>query len=329
VGRLAITGTASFLGTRIARRLAAERGPTGLVTLDVAPNPSELPGVRHRDVDLTQPTSDQQLLNAFREEEVETLLHLAFFTDPQRDTTYTHEVESIGTLSLLSAAAAAGVRRVVLRSFTAVYGAHGRNPSFLTERHPLQPNPSLAWLRDKVEAEGHAAGFARRFPEMSVTVLRLAPLLGPEVRTFYTRLLERRLLPVPMGYDPLLQLLHPEDALAALMAALERGPSGPVNVVPRSAITLRTLLHLAGKLPVAIPHPAAYAAADLLWATGLGPAPGGFLDYVRFLCVADGEKAREEMGFEARHTSREALDAWLAYRYPKATRGGRTAEARA
>ena len=42
------------------------------------------------------------------------------------------------------------------------------------------------------------------------------------------------------------------------------------------------------------------------------------MDYVRFLFVADGEKARRELGFEARHRSREALDAYLAYRYPDA-----------
>ena len=52
-----------------------------------------------------------------------------------------------------------------MRSFTAVYGARGQNPNFLTEDQPLQPNPALAWVRDKLEAEQHAAAFARRYPE--------------------------------------------------------------------------------------------------------------------------------------------------------------------
>lgn len=329
VGRIAITGTASFLGSRIVRRLADSRGPTSLVTIDLAQAPGTPPRVRHRDVDLTDPASDQHLLDVLRDEDVTEVVHLAFFTNPRRDSTYAHEVESIGTLHLMAAAAAAGVERVVLRSFTAVYGARGRNPNFLTERHPLHPNPSLGWVRDKVEAEEHAASFARRYPGMTVTALRMAPLLGPEVRNFYTRLLERRVLPVPMGYDPLLQLLHPDDALDALEAAVERGPGGPVNVVPRATITLRTLLHLAGKVPVAIPHPAAYAGADLLWAAGLGPAPSGFVDYVRYLCVADGEKAKEEMGFEARHGSRDALQDWLRYRYPRRRVRRRVDEVRA
>jgi UDP-glucose 4-epimerase len=67
-----------------------------------------------------------------------------------------------------------------------------------------------------------------------------------------------------------------------------------------------------------VPHPVAYAGADLLWAAGLGEAPAGFLDYARYLCVADGEKARRVLDFEARRSSRDALLAYLAYRYPEA-----------
>jgi hypothetical protein len=39
---------------------------------------------------------------------------------------------------------------------------------------------------------------------------------------------------------------------------------------------------------------------------------------VRYLCVADGGKAARELGFTARHGSREALTDYLAYRYPRA-----------
>jgi UDP-glucose 4-epimerase len=269
---------------------------------------------------------DQRLLDVFREEEVETVVHLAFFTNPRKDTTYAHELESIGTLNVLAAAAAAGIRHVVLRSWTAVYGARGQNPTHLTEDTPLQPAAGLAWMRDKLEAEQHAAAFARRYPQMAITVLRMALLLGPGVRTFYTRIFDRRIFPVLLGYDPLVQLLHPEDAVAALEAAAARPRAGAFNVVPTRPIPLRSALHLAEKVPVPVPHPAAYAAADLLWAAGVGQAPAGFVDYVRFPFVADGEKARLEIGFVARYSSRDALASYLRYRHPAATarrpRGG-------
>jgi UDP-glucose 4-epimerase len=324
--RIAVTGTASFLGGRILRRLVEARGADAVVAVDISAPPATLHGVRHRMVDLTLPGADRRLVETFQEEGVDTVVHAAFFTNPHRDAAYAHELESIGTLHLAAAASASGVRHLLVRSFTAVYGARGRNPNFLTEDERPDPRPRLAWVRDKLEAEEHAFGFSRRYPTLGVSVLRMAPLFGPGVHTFYTRLFSKRVVPVVLGYDPLVQLLHPEDALDAVDAALARGPSGVLNVVPAGTITLLTALHLSDKLTVPVPHVVAYPLADFWWATGVGEAPGDFVDYVRFLFVADGEKARREIGFEPRYSSRDAVDAFLAYRYPEVERPPRPAE---
>lgn len=329
MSRIAITGTASYLGGRILRRLVEARGRDAVVAVDITAPPTTLHGVRYRMVDLTLPGADQRLLDVFREEQVETVVHAAFFTNPRRDAAYAHELESIGTLHLAAAAAAGGVRHLLLRSFTAVYGADGRNPNFVTEELRPDGRARLAWVRDKVEAEEHAFSFSRRYPTLGVTVLRFAALLGPGVHTFYTRLFSKRVVPVVLGYDPLVQLLHPEDALEATQRALEKGPSGVVNVVPSGALPLLTILHLADKLTVAVPHVAAYPLAEMWWAAGLGEAPGGFVDYVRFLFVADGEKARRELGFVPRFSSRDALTSFLEYRYPEAAQRARRPAAEA
>lgn len=325
--RIAVLGSASFLGSGVLRRLAERDSRDAVVSIDIAAPPPTLEGVRHRHVDLTRPASDQELLDVLKEEEVKTLLHFAFFTNPRRDETYAHELESIGSLNIFAAAAAARVEHVVMRSFTAVYGARGQNPNFITEERALSPRSGLAWARDKHEAEGHAASFARRFPEMTVSVLRLAPLFGPGVHTFYTSIFDKRLVPVVMGYDPLVQLLHPEDALDAVDRALEAKPRGAVNVVPRGTIPLVTALLLSEKIPVPVPHPIAYAAGDALWSAGLAAAPGGFVDFSRFLFVADGSKAEKAMKFKARYTSRQALEAYLGYRHPSRTAPLREVEA--
>jgi UDP-glucose 4-epimerase len=313
-GRVVVTGIASSLGAPLLRRLAEERGGDAVLAVDVAAPPEEL-GVRHQLVDLAAPAADQSLLEVFREQGVDAVVHCAFLTKPRRDAAFVHELESIGTLNLLAACAAGGVSRVVLRSFTAVYGPSGRHPNFLTEDRPLQADADLAWVREKVEAEQHAAAFARRYPGMRVTVLRFAPLFGPGVRTFYTRLFDNRVVPVLMGYDPLVQLLHPDDALDAALRAIEDAPGGALNVVPSRPIPLLTALHLAHKIPVAVPHPVAEAAADLLWSAGLAEAPGGFVGYARYPCVGDPDKARRVLGFAARWSSRDALFAYLRDRY--------------
>ena len=43
------------------------------------------------------------------------------------------------------------------------------------------------------------------------------------------------------------------------------------------------------------------------WVAQIVEAPPTFLKYLRFLCVADGQKTREIMGFRPAFTSREAL----------------------
>jgi UDP-glucose 4-epimerase len=311
VGRIAVTGTGSFLGARALRWLVKSRGADAVVAVDTARPPATLAGLRYRALDLTGSQSDQVLLETLREEDVECLVHLAFFTNPRRDRVRAHELESLGTLNLLAAAAAAGVERVLIRSSTALYGAKPGGPELLTEDDPLRPNLSLAWARDKLEAEQHAAAFARRYPGMTICVLRLAPLFGPGVHNFYTSIFDRRLVPVLTGVDPLVQLLHPEDALLALGAALERPFRGAVNIVPSGAIGLGAALQLAGKVRLPVPPRIAHMASELLWALGLAEANGAFLDYVRYPFVADGARAQRELGFTSRHTSRDALLAYL------------------
>ncbi len=142
MGRIAITGAGSFLGGRLLRRLVDERDGDDVVVVDVAAPPPAL-GVRQRRVDLTEPGADEALLQVFRVEQVDAVAHLAFLTNPRRDSSYAHELESLGTLSLMAAAAAAGVKQVMLRSFTAVYGARGENPNFLVEERPLRAGSSL------------------------------------------------------------------------------------------------------------------------------------------------------------------------------------------
>jgi UDP-glucose 4-epimerase len=133
-----------------------------------------------------------------------------------------------------------------------------------------------------------------------------------------------------MGYDPLIQFLHPDDALAAFLAALDARASGVFNIVPRDTISLLTALHLAEKVTIPVPHPLAKVLADGAWSTGFGEAPGGFVDYIRYLFVADGAKARRGLAFEPSYGSCESLLDYLAYRYPDRHRAavGAATEAR-
>jgi UDP-glucose 4-epimerase len=166
---------------------------------------------------------------------------------------------------------------------------------------------SEPYFADKVEAEEQARKLAQRSPGAVVTILRAAPILGPTVQNALTRYLARKLIPTMMGFDPLVQFLHEVDAVAALHLAVIRDAPGTFNIVGEGVLPLSTVIKLAGRVAFPMPHPIAEALTAAGWVAQLVEAPPSFLKYLRFLCVADGQRARDTMGFRAAYTSREAL----------------------
>ncbi len=165
--------------------------------------------------------------------------------------------------------------RVVLGSTSLVYGARGDNPNFLTEEHPLRPDPQDRFVRDFVEAESHARTHVRRHPEAKVAILRFAPFMSADVRDYRAKALGMPLAVSLMGYDPLLQALHTDDAVQAILLALDkREAAGVFNIAPEGVIPLSTARLLFGSLAVPVPHGLAYALYEAAWELGVGLFPG-------------------------------------------------------
>ena len=56
----------------------------------------------------------------------------------------------------------------------------------------------------------------RRTPTSTVTVLRCANVLGPDVDTGFTRMFSLPVVPMVLGFDPRLQFVHEDDIVHAL-----------------------------------------------------------------------------------------------------------------
>jgi UDP-glucose 4-epimerase len=110
-----------------------------------------------------------------------------------------------------------------------------------------------------------------------------------------------------MGYDPLMQFVHESDAGRALELALMADATGPFNIVGRGVLPYTTALALMGRVPLPMPHFAARALSKALWATQVVDSPPSFLDFLRYICVADGTRAREQLGFTARHDIKRTI----------------------
>ena len=304
---VALTGAHSFLGSNLVGLLEEDPRTQRIVALDVEPPATRGKKTRVYPLDLTDPKADTRLAEILAAERVDTLVHLAFLSEPSFASAWAHELESVGTRHTMVAARHAHVTKVVLWSQTLLYGAHPTNPNFLTEKHPLRAPRKESFFADKIEAEAEVSRFADRVPGSVVTILRTAPLLGPTVKNYLTRYLSHRLVPTMMGFDPLLQFLHEVDAIAAFKLAIDRTMPGTFNIVADGVLPLSTVIKLAGRIATPIPHPIAETATAIAWMAQVADAPPSFLKYLRFLCVADGKKAWDTMGFRPAYTTREAL----------------------
>jgi UDP-glucose 4-epimerase len=311
---VAITGVGTFTGAHIAERLLAQSPPPRIIALDLR-LPRRLEGrVRFHRVDLTEPTADSIVAEILEKERCETVLHAAFFTDPYPDLEYSHELEVVGSLHVINAAAASGVRKLVVTSSAQLYGPHPDNPNFLSEDHALRPQRSAHSLRDRAEVEGLLRIFAKRHRALVVTSLRPCWIVGPSYESAVTRRFEAARVVTLLGYDPLLQFLHELDWLDAVELALERDAPGAFNLAGDGVLPLSTLLRLAEK------HPLLYRASYLDAIARTGDPPEALLDYLRFLWVVDTKRAREELGFDPTYTTKEA---WMSFVVARKLRGYR------
>ncbi len=302
-----VTGAASFLGANLVGLLEEDPKVGRIVAVDVKPPGTAQRKTRFYEVDFTGVSAEARLAEIMSAEHADTVVHLAFTSSPTHATAHAHELESVGTRHVLVAARHADVRKVVMWSQTLLYGARPTNPNYLTEKHPLRAPATEPWFADKIEAENEIARFAEQNPKAVVTVLRTAPILGPTVHNFLTRYLARRMVPTAMGFDPLVQFLHEVDAIAAFKLAIDRDHPGAYNIVGDGVLPLSTVIKLAGRLAVPIPHPLARTMGAALWLAQIVEAPATFIHYLRFLCVADGAKARDKLGFRPAYTTREAV----------------------
>jgi UDP-glucose 4-epimerase len=124
-------------------------------------------------------------------------------------------------------------------------------------------------------------------------------------------MLSGRTMPLLLGFDPLMQLVHEDDVIAAIVHAIEVGEAanGVFNVAADGLLPLTRLAALTSTIPAPLLHPLAYWGYDALRNTPLNPARYLPLDadYLRYRWVADRQKMSEELGFHPHYTAEEAV----------------------
>ncbi len=291
-----VTGVAGYWGGRLAGELL-QQGECRVLGIDQQPPAVPMPGLDFVQADFRDPLL-QDLLEV---ESVDVVCHLAF-----RETTRHSEeafgINVIGAMKFFTGCAAAGVRRIVYRSSTELYGAHPDNPAYLTEAHPLRAGRQLAYNRYRLEIEPFLNGFSRQHPETEVVVLRFAGIVGPTADTPFTRYLGWDATPALAGFNPMMQVIHEDDVVAALAHAALSDAAGVFNVAAEPALPLKRLLALAGVRPLPLLHPLAYRPALNPYRRRMSLEA----DCLRYRWTADTTRMSEELGFAPNMAADEA-----------------------
>jgi UDP-glucose 4-epimerase len=223
--------------------------------------------------------------------------------------------------AVLDACVAHGVRRVVLRSSVLVYGARKRNPVFISEQQGILRAQQAGLTRDYAEIEALAATYASEHPALDVVLLRCAGLVGGGIDSPLARYLVQHRPPTLAGFDPRIQVIHPDDAAAAWVLAALGSVRGPLNIAATPPLTLMHALRLAGSTPAPMVGPLHDLALRLGVSRPLVSAEWPFQTrFLHYACVGDTRRAQRSLGWQPSISSYAALRELAAHRTPRRSR---------
>jgi nucleoside-diphosphate-sugar epimerase len=315
--RWAISGGAGFLGLHLARRLIAEGHEVR--SLDLAPLDEPGLDVQEMRGDIRDEAAARELVDGAR-----ILVHAAAALPIRGGRGEIRSVNVEGTLTLLSAASLAGVRRVVFISSTAVYG--------VPEKHPIEEDDPLdgvgSYGESKIEAEEVCRAFMRR--GLDCVIVRPKTFIGPERLGVFEILFDwiregRRIYVLGDGSNRY-QLLAVEDLVDAIVrSASRRAAAGTtINVGAKEFGTVRSdlqaLIDHAGSSSRVTPIPVRPAELVLrgLELARLSPLVEWHYKTAHRDSFVDVSRAEELLGWRPRLSNAEALietyDWYLAHR---------------
>jgi len=309
-----VTGVSGYLGAHVAARLAADPGIDRIIGVDAVTPRTDLLRTMGRSEFVRADIRNPLIAKVISSSEVDTVVHASTTAGPVAPSrrTMVKETNVIGTMQLLAACQRSPlVRKLVVKSTAAVYGASARSPAVCTEDMEPMGLASRGYGRDAVEVEGYVRGFARRRPEVTVTTLRLTNLIGPGVETALTRYFSLPVVPTALGFDARVQLLHPEDALAVLCRAAVADLPGVYNVGGDGVLALSQAIRRAGRVALPVPRVAMPVAAHLFRAARAVDLSADQLRFLYYGRVLDTTRLSGEFGFSPRWTTRQAFDDYV------------------
>jgi nucleoside-diphosphate-sugar epimerase len=310
--RVVVTGATGNVGTSVLRSLVDE--PSVDSVLGIA---RRLPGMQWPKTKFVQAdVVTDDLVSLFRG--ADAVVHLAWLIQPSRDEDKLHAVNVDGSERVFRAVAEAGVGTLVYASSIGAYSAGPKDRSGVDESWPTEGIETSFYSRHKAATERQLDRLEEDFPALRVVRLRKALVFKREAATEIRRLFIGPLLPGSLARPKLIpvvpdieglvfQAVHSYDAGEAYRLAIVRDVRGPFNIAADPVLDPDELADLLGARKVPMPAGAVRAAAEASWHAHVQPTPPGWVDMALNVPVMNTSRARTELGWEPRRSSRDAL----------------------
>jgi len=286
--RVLIPGIAGLLARKVAVRLMnAGHEVTGIDPRDWPGAPS---GIDLHRLDIRKRAAE----DVFRRKRPEAVIHMATVAALLTDTEERYRINLGGTRAVFEHCASYGVSRVIFVGRHTYYGAGPDAPLYHTEAEPPQELGSYPELSDLVAADLYAANALWRQPQLNTAVLRVCYTLGPSGHGTLASFLRGRFVPMVLGFDPLFQYMHEDDAALAIELALEKKLRGVYNVAGPQPLPLSVIASEAQRRVLPLPET---MLSLLLGRAGLPRLSRGALAHVKYPSVVDAAPFRKATGF--------------------------------
>jgi nucleoside-diphosphate-sugar epimerase len=302
---VAVTGAAGGIGYALTARLAASPKVRRVIAIDG--RRGDVAGVTWRVADVRDPALAGRLAG------VDVVVHADLDLAPDSDARQRRAFNVRGAQTVLTAAAAGRVGRVVLLTSAMVYGARADNPVPLPEDAPVAAEADSSVAGDLLEIEQLARRSPRSNPGTAVTVVRPAALVGEGVDTLVTRHFEAPRLLTVKGCAPRWQFCHVEDLSSALEFTIGGGIDGPFAVGCDGWLEQDAVEQISGLKSIELPARLTFGTAQRLHRLGVTPAPAMDLRYAVYPWVTDCATLRAA-GWRPRFDNAQALRVLLEQR---------------
>jgi UDP-glucose 4-epimerase len=321
---VAVTGPTGEIGRAFIRSLERAREVERIVGMARRPfDPADhgWKKTEYRRGDVLDRASVESLV-----EGVDVVVHLAFIIIGGHEETRRINLE--GSRNVFEAALASGAKRLVYASSVAAYGFHADNPEVLTEDVAARGTDDFYYSAQKAELESLLSGLLDD-SDVDAYVFRPSIVSGPAGGVMmdnipYLQLSARlpspvrrflELMPVlkPVVPDPGVpfQLVHHDDVATAMRAAVQgKGSPGVYNLAGDGRLTMSDLAEAMGWYSIPVPELGIDAAAELTARLPFMPPEAAWLQAFRVPVLMDTAKAKRELGWRPKYTSRETLD-WM------------------